>query len=273
MKFAILGSGSSGNSAILESGNTRILIDAGLSSKQLCLRLQTLGIDPSSLHAILLTHEHGDHVRGLKTFLKNHPVPIYSTPATRHVVREQGVQTTNWKSFEAGQTFSIRDSEIQSFVVQHDAVDPVGYVVSDHITRIGFVSDTGQITRSVTEHLRHLDALFIEANYDDELLANDTKRPWSIKQRISSRHGHLSNTQVRELIETIAHPALRRIVFGHLSTDCNHPEKILSLARNTLQTLGHHHIQLTCACQELTTPWFTLGPAPQLTQSQLFPPS
>ena len=258
MRFSVLGSGSAGNATILECGSTRILIDAGLSAKQLCLRLSELGIDPTSLSAILLTHEHGDHVRGLKNFLKKNPTPIYATAETAHVVREQSIGEAVWKTFEAGQVFSIDHLAIESFSIQHDAVDPVGYVVANDNFRFGLLSDAGHVTSSVRLHLKNLSALFVEANYDEELLELDTKRPWTIKQRISSRHGHLSNVQVEDLIREIAHPELTQIVFGHLSSDCNCPKKVTSIFTRIIQELGHP-TALHCASQAKTTPWFEVA--------------
>lgn len=259
MKFSVLGSGSGGNSTVIECGSTRILVDAGLSAKQLCLRLAQLGIEPDSISAILLTHEHGDHVRGLKNFLKTRSVSVFATRDTAHVVREQGIAGAVWKTFEAGQVFPIAHFMVETFSIQHDAVDPVGYVVGNAANRLGLVSDAGFVTRSMTEHLRNLSALFVEANYDDDLLELDTKRPWSIKQRISSRHGHLSNVQVGELIREIAHPGLSQIVFGHLSSDCNCPKKVTELFGNCLRELGHTHTALHCATQSEPTPWFEVA--------------
>lgn len=258
MRFAVLGSGSGGNSAVLECDGVRLMIDAGLSAKQLTLRLQLLGIDPASLDGILLTHEHGDHVRGLKVFLKKHPLPVFATAQTAHIVRETGLDGVLWKTFESGQTFAISGSQIRSFAIQHDAVDPVGFVIGSATRKMGFVSDAGHVTRSMTESLRGLHGLFVEANYDDGLLEADTKRPWAIKQRISSRHGHLSNEQVTALIRDIAHAELGRIVLGHLSSDCNTPDLILGRLRASLAEDGHHHIGLHCACQDVPTDWFEL---------------
>jgi phosphoribosyl 1,2-cyclic phosphodiesterase len=258
MRFVVLGSGSGGNAAVVECGGLRLMIDAGLSAKQLSLRLRQVGIEPESLDGVLLTHEHGDHVRGLKIFIKQNPVPIYATAATARVVREAGIEAGQWKIFEAGQAFSLGATHIETFAIQHDAVDPVGFVVGDGARRLGFLSDAGFVTRSMTERLRGLHGLFVEANYDEDLLEADTKRPWSIKQRISSRHGHLSNNQVADLIRDIAHPALGRVVLGHLSSDCNTPEIILSHLRNCLSETGNGHVDLHCACQDEPSAWFTL---------------
>lgn len=258
MRFAVLGSGSSGNSAVVECGDTRLLIDAGLSAKQLNLRLEALEIDPASLHGILLTHEHGDHIKGLKVFLKQNPIPVFATPATRKIVRETGVDGGVWKLFEPSQTFKICDTVIRSFSVHHDAVDPVGFVIDHESQRLGFVSDVGHVTRSMVDCLRGLHGLFIEANYDDELLAADTKRPWATKQRISSRHGHLSNEQVAELIREIFHQELGRVVLGHLSSDCNRPDIAMKKLRECFTQLGHHQIGLHCARQHEPSEWFVI---------------
>lgn len=257
LRFSVLGSGSTGNSTIIECGSTRILIDAGLSAKQLCVRLDSIGIDPASISAILITHEHGDHVGGLKSFLKKHPVPLYATAETAHVVRESGVNGAEWITFEAGQEFIINHLTVSSFAIQHDAVDPVGFVVSNGNFRFGLLSDAGYVTSSVKVHLKKLSAMFVEANYDEELLELDTKRPWSIKQRIASRHGHLSNVQVEELIRDVAHSGLTQIVFGHLSSDCNCPKKVTTRFTNLLEELGLN-TSIHCATQSEPTPWFEL---------------
>ncbi len=256
MRFAVLGSGSGGNSAVIECGDVRLLIDAGLSAKQLNLRLAHVGIEPASLHGILLTHEHGDHIKGLKVFLKQNPIPVFATPATRKIVKESGIDGGVWKSFETSQTFQIGATTIRSFAVHHDAVDPVGFVIGYDAKKLGFVSDVGHVTRSMLDCLRDLHGLFVEANYDDELLAADTKRPWPTKQRISSRHGHLSNDQVAELLREISHHQLGRVVLGHLSSDCNKPDLVLAKLRECLAGLGHSQVAVDCAGQHEPTGWF-----------------
>ncbi len=258
IRFAVLGSGSGGNAAVVECGGVRLMIDAGLSAKQLCLRLAQVGIHPAQLDGILLTHEHGDHVKGLKVFLKNHPVPVFATPATRKMMDIQGIEGGTWKTFETAQTFTIGAAVIQSFTVHHDAVDPVGFVIGHNTRQLGVVTDVGHVTASMIDKLRGLHGLFVEANYDDGLLEADCKRPWSTKQRIISRHGHLSNAQVAQLIREIAHSGLGNIVLGHLSSDCNSPELVLKQVRASLEESGHHHVGLHCACQDQPTCWFEL---------------
>jgi len=256
MRLAVLGSGSSGNSAVVEIGGVRLLVDAGLSAKQLTDRAKGLGIDLKSIDGILLTHEHGDHIRGLRVLLKQAPVPVYATAATAHVVRETGIANATWKIFEAGQTFRIGEVEIEPFAIQHDAVDPVGFVMAHATYRLGLLSDAGFVTRGMVERLRGVHGLFVEANYDDALLEADTKRPWSTKQRISSRHGHLSNAQAAELVAELAHPGLRRVVLGHLSRDCNAPDVAKGILRRRLDTDGHSHVEVHCACSDVS-PWWS----------------
>lgn len=256
MRLTILGSGSGGNAAVIECGNTRLLVDAGLSAKQINQRLDAVGITPESLHGILLTHEHGDHTRGLRVFLKKLPaLPIVTTPQTAYILRQSGIEHTAWKLFESGQTFPLHDIEVQSFAIQHDAVDPVGFVFASSSRRLGFLSDTGHITTSLPHLLSNLHALFIEANYDDNLLDADTKRPFSIKQRIASRHGHLSNTQVASFVGEIAHPGMQHIILGHLSSDCNCPDVATQHIHTHLTHAGHPHIRILCANQHTPTAW------------------
>jgi phosphoribosyl 1,2-cyclic phosphodiesterase len=161
------------------------MIDAGLSAKQLCMRLQAVGVEPGSLDGILLTHEHGDHVRGLKVFLKQHPVPVFTTPATGRVVREAGIEGGTWKYFEAGQVFGIGALTVETFAIQHDAVDPVGFVIGHGQRRLGFLSDAGFVTRSMTERLRGLAGLFCEAPMVHQ--AADQLAAWTFIQRAGDR--------------------------------------------------------------------------------------
>lgn len=256
IRMAVLGSGSRGNAAVVVCGGTRLLIDAGLSARQLVTRLRAVGVEPESLDGILLTHEHGDHVGGLRVFLKQWRVPVFCTAMTGKVVRQGGVGGGMWKYFEAGQPFGVGDAGVTTFSTQHDAVDPVGFVIGHAGGRkVAVVSDVGHVTRNLTEALRGVDGLFVEANYDEALLEADVKRPWSIKQRISSRHGHLSNRQCADLLCEIAHAGMRRVVIGHLSTDCNTPELAVGTLRERLSGAGHGGVAVTCAGQDVPTGW------------------
>ncbi len=281
MYLTVLGSGSGGNSALITSGSTQLLVDAGLSAGQLQSRLEAVGSHPSQLSAILLTHEHGDHVRGLDVLTKKFPVPIYATAATRQVVRENFKTQVerNWKVLSAGGSFGIGGVEIECFSVPHDAVDPVGFVLRAGAATLGLISDLGHAPRSLGQRLRGVHTLFVEANYDAALLSEDPKRPFSTKQRISSHHGHLSNAQTAALLAEMAHADLERVVLGHLSSDCNRPELVLQVMRAALVKSGFPSVSVHCAPQVEPTPAFCvrerLLAAPQqpvvaLTQAELF---
>lgn len=268
MRLAVLGSGSGGNAAVIEAGGTRVLVDAGLSARQIRRRLELLDIPPESLDAVLLTHEHGDHVRGLRVLAKTLPLPVYATPATSLIVRELA-ETVRWRTFESGARFELGDLAIESFAVPHDAVEPVGFVFRAGGRSIGLLSDTGHVTAAMIDRLREVPTLFVEANYDDALLEADTRRPWSTKQRIASRHGHLSNAQAAELVAELAGSGLRSVVLGHLSRDCNTAETATAAVAAT-------GVEVTCAGQHEPTTWsHAPRPAPEpcdvaFTRDELF---
>lgn len=276
MKFAVLGSGSAGNAAVVDTPGGRLLVDAGLSAKQLIGRMGALGIAPESIDAILLTHEHGDHIRGLDVLLRKYPIPLYTTPRTREVLLRHVRGEVNWRLFEAGQDFALPFCRVRPFAIPHDAVDPVGFVIRTEDAAMGILSDIGHVTAVVRENLGSLDALFVEANYDDAMLEADTKRPWSTKQRISSRHGHLSNFQVAELLAAITHQRLRSVMLGHLSQDCNCPLLARAFIQSHLAAAGHHQPDILCATPDVPTAWMRLLPATWLPlgagamQGQLF---
>lgn len=250
LELAILGSGSSGNSALVCLGETRILIDAGLSARQLCLRLENLGVDPDHLNAIVLTHEHGDHTRGIDVFCRKRSIPIYGTTHTCAIVRENVKSEVPWHHFEAGDDFIIEGINVESFSVPHDAVDPVGFIFRCTQSSVGIVSDVGHVTRLIIDRLKGVNTLFVESNYDEVMLQNDTHRPWSTKQRISNRHGHLSNDQAAGLVSEVASSNLTRVVLGHLSNDCNAPELARQVILRKLESDGHPPIQVDCAMRK-----------------------
>jgi len=223
----ILASGSSGNATLVRSEGATILVDAGLSAKQLRQRLALCGINPKEISGILITHEHGDHVKGISQWCKEYSTPLYCNRHTARVIREKMKQEAIWKIFETGASFSIGSLRVQSFSIPHDAVDPVGFVLRENQYSFGFATDLGYASRLVIDSLCAVDGLLLEANYDDTLLAQDTKRPWAVKQRISSRHGHLSNQEAALLLKQLLHQQLRHVVLGHLSADCNREELAL----------------------------------------------
>lgn len=236
MELIVLGSGSSGNTAILRANGTTVMIDAGLGPRKTMARLAAAGLDPGHIEAVLLTHEHGDHAGGLPALLRTLQCPVYATRLTAEEVRGQDPRNHNaeWRIFASGTTFSVGALEVTAFSVPHDAVDPVGFTIRSAGTAIAVLTDLGHVNNSVLHHVMGVNCLFVEANHDEELLQRDTKRPFSIKQRIRSPHGHLSNHSAADLAARSATAALRRVVLGHLSRDCNEPALAVSVVRAAL---------------------------------------
>ena len=247
MRFRILGSGSSGNAALLITEGARVLVDAGFSAKKLSALLLDAGESLARIDAIFLTHEHNDHAAGIDG-LKKHPhIQIFANPATSRAVQSKldAAHRPAWQLFETGSRFRYRDLEITTFAVPHDAQEPVGFrFTTGHAgdllsprRSLAYVTDLGHAPQNVREQLRECDVVVVESNHCSDLLAADTKRPWSLKQRISGRHGHLSNEATRELLAAIACPRWRRVFLSHLSSECNSPaavEQALAGVRATL---------------------------------------
>src|SRR5256885_1696336 len=192
----MLGSGSAGNSALVATEHCNILVDGGLSARQVVLRLEQRGVTPEQLDGVVLTHEHTDHICGLEVLCHKFDLPIYCNRLTAEALRSSGLseRCRNWRLFGTGAEFSICDITVQTFPVPHDAVDPLGFVFQGGSGCLGFITDLGYVTKLITERLRQMQTLVVETNHDEKLLQNDTHRPWPVKQRIQSRHGHLSNT-------------------------------------------------------------------------------
>ncbi len=259
LEISVLGSGSSGNCALARTAQTTLLVDAGLSARQMTRRLEAQGVDPGALDGILITHEHGDHTRGIDVFCRTRRLPLYCTAMTREVIQDSIRAPMEWRIFESGQAFTIADLEVQSFPVPHDAVDPLGFVIRNSTGAVGVVSDVGHVTNLVKTHLRSVNALFVESNYDEIMLQNDTRRPWPTKQRILSRHGHLSNDQAAEMIAESASEALRHVILGHLSQDCNDPGVAMETVRVRLREAGFPEVEVSCAHQQHPTAWISVG--------------
>jgi phosphoribosyl 1,2-cyclic phosphodiesterase len=251
----ILGSGSAGNCALVETPQTRLLIDGGLSAKQTGLRLAQCGVNPLEIDGILLTHEHGDHCGALQVWCKQFSTPVYCNRLTAEVLQSAAPEARrDWRLFVTGSEFTIKDITVQTFPVPHDAVDPVGFVLHHGNEALGVLTDLGVATRLVQERVRAAQTLLIETNHDEKLLQNCTKRPWSVKQRIMSRHGHLSNAAAAEVLAELLGGRLRRAVLGHLSRDCNSPELAVGTVRTRLDALGANHVEVVCAGQREISP-------------------
>ena len=255
--ITLLGSGSAGNCAVVQTDDCKLLIDGGLSARQMVSRLEATGIHPSQLDGILLTHEHIDHVGGLRVFCKKNDLPIYCNPLTAEAIRTpEFAFHKNWRLFNTGSDFSLKDLTIQTFPVPHDAADPVGFVLHHGTESLGFCTDLGFATKLVFERIKDVQTMVIETNHDEKLLQNDPHRPWAIKQRIMSRHGHLSNSAAAEVLAELLGNRLQRSILVHLSRDCNSPE----LATETVQArLKDSNVEIFCASQTVISPHFPIG--------------
>ncbi len=244
----MLGSGSAGNSALVSTDHCRILVDGGLSARQLVTRLALCGVGPGQLDGVLLTHEHGDHVYGLEVLCRKFQIPIYCNSLTAEAVRYGSHSLgahRNWRLFRTGSEFAICDIAVQTFPVPHDAVDPVGFAFHAGSAGLGYITDLGCATKMLVERLRRVQTLVIETNHDEKLLQNDPHRPWPVKQRIQSRHGHLSNTAAAAVLEQLLPGKIERVVLGHLSRDCNTPALAEGAIRTLLDKCERNDIEVT----------------------------
>lgn len=237
MKICSLASGSKGNCLYLETGDTRVLIDSGLSLRETLLRMEEVGIDASRIHAVLVTHEHIDHIRSTGSFARKFKVPVFASHLVR-VKAEKYFNKTRVCEFESGLALTFRDVQIDPVPITHDSCDPVGFVIESCEGRAASVTDLGIVTRLVVEKLRDCRFLNLESNHDVEMLMNGPY-PWELKQRIKSRHGHISNEESLELLHELAHEGLEALVMAHLSEVNNHPDHV---ARTTRAFLSDQNI-------------------------------
>ncbi len=228
MRLQILGSSSSGNCALLETEDCKALIDAGFSGRRLGAMLGDRGVSLGALDAVFLTHEHTDHAGGLRGLGKLSHLQFFANHDTARKAQENLTRRMRWRVFETGLPFRFRDLEITAFSLPHDASDPVGYVFKqkrDGSEETGasaaWVTDLGYIPRLVEAHVREADVLVLESNHDPRMLDEHPSRPWSLKQRIKSRHGHLSNGDARAFLCGVESPRWRQVYLAHLSRDCN----------------------------------------------------
>lgn len=259
VRFTILGSGSGGNSAYLETAETRLLIDAGFSARQLRQRLAALGRAPESLTGILITHEHSDHVQGLATLAEKSGIPIYCNRLTRDAIAWNTKATLNWRIFTTGARFDLGDINVESFSVPHDAQDPVGFLLRTPAGAVGFLTDLGHATKLALERVRPARVLVLETNHDVRLLQECPHRPWSLKQRILGRHGHLCNEAAADVLSEIMSAELRHLYLGHLSRECNRPDLALRVVNARLAALGASHCVATLTEQAAPCPTLELS--------------
>jgi phosphoribosyl 1,2-cyclic phosphodiesterase len=254
VQLTILGSGSAGNCAYLETQETRILIDAGFSLRQIRRRLAAIGRVPENLTGILVTHEHSDHTQGLNALGDKLRIPIYCNRPTREAMQVPPDARLDCRLFATGSSFEIGDIFVETFAIPHDAQDPVGFLLRSNGTNIGFLTDLGHVTRLVIERVRPAHVLVLEANHDVKMLQDCVRRPWSLKQRILGRHGHLSNEAAADAAEQIVSTDLRHLYLGHLSRECNLPALAQRIVSERLQKIGANHVRLDLAAQDVPCP-------------------
>ncbi len=257
VNFTILGSGSAGNCTYLETSETRLLIDAGFSGRQIRKRLETIARAPEGLHGIIITHEHSDHISGLVGLAAKINVPIYCNRLTKQAIEAQLEIKIDCRIFNTGDTFEVGDVTVDTFSVPHDAYDPCNFLLRTSDGNIGFLTDLGHVTKMVLERVRSANVLLMESNHDVKMLQDDMRRPWSLKQRILSRHGHLSNESAAEAVAQIASAELRHIYLGHISRDCNTPQIAHRVMTEKLKSIGASHMRVEVALQD--TPCQTLS--------------
>lgn len=235
----VLGSGSRGNSILLETRESRVLVDAGFSGRQIRRRLEALEISADTIDGILITHEHRDHTQGMGVFARRFRIPIYIARATARSCDRLLGGDEELQFYQAGVPVDIGDLRIEPFLTCHDAVDPLAVTIRQRGSglKVGIATDLGTPTVSVRHALRRCDFLILEANHDDIML-RDGPYPWSVKSRIASRHGHLSNRAAAELGVELNHPRLAGVVLAHLSQECNDPGLALEVVGGRLRKAG-----------------------------------
>ncbi|KAF1054375.1 MAG: putative metallo-hydrolase YycJ [Stenotrophomonas maltophilia] len=248
MRFAVLGSGSRGNSALVSTSDSRVLIDCGFPLRETLKRLARLGIEPGELHAILVTHEHADHIHGVELLARHYGIPVYLSAGTLNGLRKP-VQPAGL--LKAGDVLAIRGLEVTAVGVSHDAREPLQYVLSDGRWRFGLLTDLGSPTPEVLQCYRGLDALIVEANHDSEMLARGPY-PYPLKVRVGGLWGHMNNQQSANLVADLGWEQLQHLVLAHLSEKNNTPE----LARRCfVDTLGCDPDWLQVADQQSGLDW------------------
>ena len=233
LSLTLLGSGSSGNATLVSDGDTHILVDVGLSGRETVRRLAQCGLSPQQISAIIVSHEHGDHCRGIAPFAKHLEVPVFITDGA-YAAAGMAIEERKRQRIDSGCGFDVRGILFTPFAVPHDAADPIAFCIEKEGTKIAIVLDLGYISNLVVERLRGCDAIVLESNHDLNMLAVGPY-PWSLKQRVKSRLGHLSNNAVAEYLLTEFDGRARHVVLAHLSEKNNLPELALLSARRALE--------------------------------------
>ena len=249
MRFSVLASGSGGNACYVETAQSRIMIDAGLSRRELLSRLELIEVDPRTLDALIITHEHTDHVKGAGPLARLLDIPVYSnSPTLKKSVKMLG-NISKPVALHTGQSITINDLKVETFTKCHDAEDPMGLIICSNGVRLGLVTDLGRSTRLVEDRLKNCHSLIMEFNYDPSML-EDGPYPLYLKKRIRGPEGHLSNQQAGELLGAVAHKDLQRVVLAHLSETNNHPNKARQEAVDALGKCGLTETEILISKQD-----------------------
>jgi len=256
-RFRVLGSGSTGNSTLVEADGTRILIDAGLGPRSLAERLQDAGVDPASLSAIFVSHEHGDHARGAAAFSAKWGVRLGGSRGT-YAAAGFGAETiAGYDTLAAGTTRRVGSLSVTAVPVPHDATEPLAFVVAGDGGCLGHATDFGHVSRRMVEAFSTCDALLMESNYDPAML-RDGPYPWSLKERILSPLGHVSNDEIGHFLGRSLGESCRTVVLAHLSQKSNHPELALMTAETALRRRGRTEVRIQLTSAE-GTGWITVS--------------
>jgi phosphoribosyl 1,2-cyclic phosphodiesterase len=253
MRCTTLASGSKGNCFFIEGESGALLIDAGLSAKETLRRMAAAGLDAGKICAVLVTHEHGDHIRGLEVLMKKLNIPAYATEGTLHDFlhnRRTSDKPIDCRVCRHDDEFTVGDFSIEAFKTSHDAVDPCGFVIRENGLRFGYCTDTGILTSPMLEKLRRCDGIVLESNHCPDMLANGPY-PEFLKRRIRSQHGHLSNKDAADGMRLLGKD-LPQVILAHLSETNNTPERVTASARNGLGLL-YNEMNVIVATQCGTT--------------------
>jgi phosphoribosyl 1,2-cyclic phosphodiesterase len=257
LRFRVLGSGSSGNATLVEAAGTRILLDAGLGPRELAERLQSADVDPASIAAVFLSHEHGDHAKGAAGFSRKWGVRLCGSRGTYAACGIGALEVAGYDVLEQGSPRTIGELTVAGVRVPHDAAGPLAFVVSSNGHSFGHATDLGHFNRGFVESFRRCDAVLVESNYDPDMLRAG-EYPWSVKERILGPYGHLSNGDVARYLALGLGESCRTVVLAHVSQSNNHPEVVRMSAEEALRRRGRTEVRLEITAAE-GTDWISVG--------------
>ena len=231
--FCPLASGSTGNCIYVGTQRTKLLFDIGISYKIAKERLEEIKVNIDDIDAVVISHEHQDHIKGLEMIVKKRQIPIFCNSDTAKAICQLTDLRPKFKIFSTGESFHFGDIEVHPFSIQHDTLDPVAFTLKWNGIKFAICTDLGFVTKLVETHLKDCDYLYLEANHDEEMV-HACARPMVYKQRVLSRQGHLSNRACAELLDEVYHSGLKHVFLAHLSSECNHPDLAIQTIRDLL---------------------------------------